>query len=157
MLLAAAAWQVVPLVVLQGSDPVLCGYSYRHESGIDVRVEKGVRGQDVFTAIDAAGAESVRLTTSSFDSARDLAPVEASEPGRVRLERDLQTSDVGALLFAELGVSGGRLEVGGRGASAQSASTEGRNDVRVLELPAPLPRGVTAMYLNCAGDLIRPE
>ncbi len=148
----AAVWQVTPLVVLEAGDPVLCGYVYQQPGGVELRVEKGVRDGAVFTAIEVFGARSARLTTSSFDSDSDLMPV-ASEPGRVRLEGDLETSDAGGLLFAELAVTGGTLELAGQGPQDDMD----RPASATLTLPAPVARGVTAMYLNCAGDLIRPE
>ncbi len=154
---AAAAWQVAPLVVVEAGNPVLCGYVYSLDTGLELRVEKGVREGSVFTAVDVSGARSARLTTASFDSLRDLSPVDAAQTGHVRLEGDLQSSDAGGLLFAELGVSGGKLEVDVAGAPDRVATDSAPADKTMIELPAPLPRGVTAMYLNCAGDLIRPE
>ncbi len=154
---AAAAWQVTPLVVVEAGNPVLCGYVYSLDSGLELRVEKGVREGSVFTGVDVSGARRARLTTASFDSDRDLAPVDSAQPGRIRLEGDLQNSDVGGLLFAELGVSGGRLEVHLGAASYPASPGAPVAGPTTLELPGPLPRGVTAMYLNCAGDLIRPD
>ncbi|MFZ4498740.1 MAG: hypothetical protein ACOYMX_03435 [Burkholderiales bacterium] len=150
--LAALPWQVAPLVAVQGSDPVLCGYVYTRADGLEVRVEKGVRDDLVFTAVDAS-ADAVELVTASFDSRRDLTAA-AAAPGRTRLEGDLQTVDAGGALFAELAVVGGGLRVGRLTAEAGGASTtlQWAQD----RLPAPLPRDVTAIYLNCAGDLVRP-
>lgn len=150
---AAAAWQVAPLVVVEAGDPVLCGYLYSRPDGIELRVEKGVRNGAVFTAIDLRGAPRVRLETTSFDSDRDLSQV-VSAPDRVRLEGDLEERDAGGLLFAELAVSGGTLRLAGQGSSAETGDPDSGPH---HALPAPLPRGVTAMYLNCAGDLIRPD
>lgn len=156
VLLAAAAWQAEPLVVIDDGNPVLCGYRYRDNAGAELRVEKGVRAGGVFTAVEyidgtTRGAVSdLQLRTHSFDSQRDLAAV-AAAPNRIRLEGDLQAVDAGGALFAELAVSGGQLRVT-YGSAAAPTETES-----VVELPAPLPRGVSAMYLNCAGDLIRPE
>jgi len=140
-------------VLLEGSDPIVCGYLYQHADGIELRVEKGVRDGRVFTALEVlgAGVAAAVLTTGSFDSRRDLAPVTAST-GRVRLEGDLELLDAGGLLFAELAVAGGTLQLSGT--TELSGSTAAKT---TLELPAPLPRGVTALYLNCAGDLVRPD
>ena len=169
-----AVWQVSPLVVVEAGNPVLCGYHYTHISGLELRVEKGVRavanGEPVvFTALDVVGAAAARLQTRSFDSDQLLPPV-AAETGRVRREADLQTVDAGGALFAELGVSGGRLQVSlpplsgstrdnvAHDAGAQTAAgSEAPGRWITFDLPAPLPRGVTATYLNCAGDLIRPD
>jgi len=161
---AGAAWQVVPLVDIAGGFPVRCGYVYTEVDGLELRVEKSLRfnsagsaeGDSVITAVeahgvDAAKPDAIELVTRSFDSRRDLRPVATAPAGGVRLEADLQDDDAGGALFAELGVSGGLLRVGVRSADAADLVW------REVELPAPLPRGVTAMYLNCAGDLIRPE
>jgi len=150
---ASAAWQVAPLVVVEGRDPVLCGYVYTAPDGLELRVEKGVRGTEaVFTALEARGAVDVQLVTASFDSRRDLRPGQ-SGPDHVRFEADLENVDAGGMLFVELGVSGGRLRVARR-------EQDGADPVALRwtehALPSPLPRDITAMYLNCAGDLIRP-
>ncbi len=150
---AAAAWQVAPLVLIERSDPVLCGYHYTHPDGLELRVEKGVRGGAVFTAIEVRGAVRASLRTRSFDSERDLRTVSAVDGRSSRQEGDLQEADAGGALFAELGVSGGMLRV----TRASDAERGGVLPEEEYTLPAPLPRGVTAMYLNCAGDLIRPE
>jgi hypothetical protein len=151
---AAAIWQVEPLVLVEAGNPVLCGYVYTHrDDGVSLRVEKGVRGGGVFTAVEVRGAGLARLTTASFDSDRDLQPSAQLAEGSVRSEGDLEERDAGGLLFAELAVTGGTLQVARRGAEdAQGLPAW----IRYM-LPAPLPRGVSAMYLNCAGDLIRPE
>ena len=95
----------------------------------------------VFTAVAVDGALKLRLQTTSFDSDRDL-PTGADASRR---QGNLEQVDAGGLLFFELGVSGGGLTVD-RGDGARS-----------LDLPAPLARDLTATYLNCAGDLIRPD
>ena len=144
-LLSAAAsllWQVAPIVVLSQGDPVLCGYRYRHPDGWALSVEKGVAPDgSVFTAVAVDGALKLRLQTTSFDSDRDL-PRGADASRR---QGNLEQVDAGGLLFFELGVSGGGLAVD-RGDGARS-----------FDLPAPLARDLTATYLNCAGDLIRPD
>lgn len=134
---AAAAWQVAPLVELADGAPVACGYAYRYLDGWSLDVGKRLVGGAVITFIQVDRPGPLRLATASFDSDRDLRPVATSKG--IRLEADLQEVDAGGMLFAELGVGGGRLWL---------------DDAEPLELPAPLPRGVTAMYLNCAGDLI---
>ncbi|MBU3694142.1 MAG: hypothetical protein FGM40_04850 [Rhodocyclaceae bacterium] len=156
---AQAAWQVVPLVDLAGGFPVRCGYLYTEAGGMNLLVEKGLRSNPagpaqsdpVITAIEARGADAIELVTRTFDSRRALRPVEPAPAVGARLEADLQDDDAGGALFAELAVSGGLLRVGVRHADATDLVW------REVELPAPLPRGVAAMYLNCAGDLIRPE
>lgn len=159
---ATAVWQVAALVVVDGRDPVLCGYVYTAPDGLEVRVEKGVRGAAaVFTAVDVRGADAVELFTASFDSRRDLQPAGEPRAAHVRFEADLEDKDAGGMLFAELGVAGGTLRLGRRvGAGDVSAidTTSGEIGMEWTEhrLPAPLPRDITATYLNCAGDLIRP-
>jgi len=142
---AAAAVQVSPLVLVDAGAPVLCAFVYSKAADFELRVEKGVRAGAVFTALDAVGADAVELRTASFDSQRELRAVPARRAGSVRLEADLQDDDRGGLLFAELAVSGGELRL--RRAA----------DWQTVALPAPLPRDMTAIYLNCAGDLVPPE
>lgn len=168
---AAHAWQILPLVEVEAGFPVRCGYVYRADAddgpgGLELRVEKGVRDGAVVTALDLRGAEALELVTATFDSRRDLHPVAVGLPGRVRLEADLQDEDAGGALFAELGVSGGILRLGRRavphvpaGAAAADAAAQAQAEIKWTDyaLPAPLPRDITAMYLNCAGDLIRPD
>ena len=148
----SAVLQVAPLVIVEAGNPILCGYRYSFSDGVELRVEKGVREGAVFTAVDVLGANSARLQTTSFDSTRDLREV-FSSPGRVRLEADLEQRDSGGLLFAELGVMGGVLHLGRGHAGDPGASPQWTTRA----LTGPLPRDVTATYLNCAGDLIRPE
>lgn len=149
---ASVVLQVTPLVVVEAGNPILCGYRYGFSDGTELRVEKGLRDGAVFTAVDVLGAGSARLQTASFDSTRDLREV-FSSPGRVRLEADLEQRDSGGLLFAELGVMGGVLHLGRHDAGVPAAALQWTT----LALAGPLPRDVTATYLNCAGDLIRPE
>jgi len=148
--MAAGAWQALPLVEVVGGTPVRCGFVYRDGARLELRVEKLLREEKVLTALEVRGAETLELVTASFDSRRDLRPVPSSGGG-VRLEADLQDDDVGGSLFAELAVSGGTLRVSDH---ADPRSTAVLTEIR---LPAPLPRDVTAMYLNCAGDLVRPD
>lgn len=143
--------QVLPLVEIDRGFPVRCGFVYRDDAGLELRVEKFLRDGAVLTAIELRGGEAVELATRSFDSRRDLRPVTPRAGFGVRLEADLQDDDAGGALFAELGVSGGLLRVGRLARERLPA------DWREIRLPAPLPRDVTALYLNCAGDLIRPE
>lgn len=150
-LTAGTGWQVLPLVEVERGVPVRCGYIYRDGAGLELRVEKSLHGGAVLTALQLTGADGMDLSTRSFDSRRHLRPaVSAASPG-VRLEADLQEVDAGGALFAELGISGGLLRV-----VHSPVGTEHR-EWREVNLPAPLPRDVTATYLNCAGDLIRPE
>jgi hypothetical protein len=141
------------LVVVDGRDPVLCGYVYSAPDGLEVRVEKGVRGTEaVFTAIEVRGAVDAVLVTPSFDSRRDL---RAGQSGldHVRFEADLENIDAGGMLFVDLGVGGGRLRVARRGSNDSDPAALLWTE---RALPAPLPHDITAIYLNCAGDLIRP-
>lgn len=143
---AAGPWQTDALVEFEagaspGSDPVACGYRYRHSAGVDLIVEKRVVDGRGITAVQTRGAALMDLRTASFDSTRDLVASVSSD----RREADLEQSDVGGMLFVELAISGGELRV-------QQAGVERR-----LTLPAPLSRDITALYLNCAGDLFRQE
>ena len=70
-------------------------------------------------------------------------PVEEKETFYV--EKNLETSDQGGLLMFEIANFGGELFY-------KTNETQVR-----LNLPSRLSRNVTAAYLNCAGDLIRPD
>ena len=150
-LTAGATLQVLPLVEIDGGVPVRCGFVYHDGAALELRVEKLLRDGAVLTALELRGGAAFELVTRSFDSRRDLQPVTPRAAGGVRLEADLQDDDAGGALFAELGVSGGVLRVG------RLAGEPATAEWREIRLPAPLPRDVTALYLNCAGDLIRPE
>ena len=61
------------------------------------------------------------------------------------VEKNLETSDQGGLLMFEISNFGGEL-------------VYKINETQVkLNLPSRLSRNVTGAYLNCAGDLIRPD
>ena len=58
---------------------------------------------------------------------------------------DLQNKEEGGLIFYELALFGGELIL------------EGLSDAKTFKLPDRLPRDISSAYLNCAGDLIRPD
>ena len=70
-------------------------------------------------------------------------PIEEKETFYV--EKNLEQSDQGGLLMFEIANFGGELIY-------KTNETQVR-----LNLPSRLSRNVTGAYLNCAGDLIRPD
>ncbi len=69
----------------------------------------------------------------------------AEEKETYYVEKNLEQSDQGGLLMFEISNFGGEL-------------IYKTNETQVkLKLPSRLSRNVTGAYLNCAGDLIRPD
>lgn len=87
---------------------------------------------------------TITLLTASHDT-RALTAIERREPDRIAFAGPLP-GDEGAGLVRELMVSGGTIEVVSDGVPP-----------RRLSVPGPLPHLVRASYLNCAGDLYRPD
>jgi hypothetical protein len=87
----------------------------------------------------------VRLTTASHDTAVLFPAPTVSAEGIVETRAALE-GFAGSSFAQELMVMGGRFEMR-------------RPDGRVIayDLPRPIPHGVRQAYLNCAGDLFRPE
>ena len=69
----------------------------------------------------------------------------AEEKETFYVEKNLEQSDQGGLLMFEIANFGGELIY-------KTNETQVR-----LNLPSRLSRNVTGAYLNCAGDLIRPD
>ena len=69
----------------------------------------------------------------------------AEEKETFYVEKNLEQSDQGGLLMFEIANFGGELIY-------QTNKTQVK-----LNLPKRLSRNVTGAYLNCAGDLVRPD
>lgn len=148
---AVDAKSIEPLVFLDGRFPVACGFEARVETGqVSSRVSVLNRktGEGSEFAVSVEGADEVRSLSVSAGDVRDgagFAPL--IKTGNSRFERTRTfTPDDGAMFIQSLMVGGGTL------------SFELQDRVRVdVVIPGPLPQSVRASYLNCAGDLMRPE
>jgi len=89
--------------------------------------------------------KSVRLATASHDTAALFPPSKTLGDGIVESRRVLEGFS-GSSFAQELMVMGGRFEI---------VTTAG--ETIAYDLPRPMPHRVRQAYLNCAGDLFRPE
>lgn len=89
--------------------------------------------------------KSVRLATASRDTAALFPPSRNLGNGLVETRTVLE-GFTGSSFAQELMVMGGRFEI---------VTTAG--DTIAYDLPRPMPHRVRQAYLNCAGDLFRPE
>lgn len=87
----------------------------------------------------------VRLTTASHDTAVLFPPPAVAAGGILETRAPLE-GFTGSSFVQELMVTGGRFEM---------RRADGR--IMAYDLPRPMPHGVRQAYLNCAGDLFRPE
>ncbi len=94
----------------------------------------------------AGGAiKSVRLATASHDTATLFPPSKPLSGGLVET-RAILDGFTGSSFAQELMVMGGRFEI-----------MTAAGDTITYDLPRPMPHRVRQAYLNCAGDLFRPE
>ena len=96
---------------------------------------------------DANGGtpKAIRLTTTSHDTAH-LFPPSGIINGGILETRTVLDGFLGSSFAQELMVMGGRFEI---------VTTAG--EIIAFDLPRPMPHRVRQAYLNCAGDLFRPE
>lgn len=146
-LTAKSDWNVIPIVKLDAiKNPINCGYLY--ESSYDkivLKLEKYVVNNHVITSFivknpDINISSEISLETKSFNTGRNF-KIKIKEKNLYVATANLEKSDKGGKLFYELSIFGGILKIN---------NTEYR-------LPSRLPRATSALYLNCAGDLIRPD
>ncbi len=104
-----------------------------------------VRARAVDGAGNAMRPSHIRLTTASHDT-RTLFPApRPHSDGQIETRAHL-AGFTGSSFAQELMVMGGRFEV-----RREDQST------LTFDLPLPMPHTVRQAYLNCAGDLFRPE
>ena len=146
---AALSWNVTPIVAMDNNWPIRCGIHYYDEKeNISFKIEKFVREKRVWTSMtlkvpgQRISSASLKTRTINTDTIFQN-PVEEKETFYV--EKNLETSDQGGLLMFEIANFGGEL-----------IYKTNEKHVR-LNLPSRLSRNVTGAYLNCAGDLIRPD
>jgi hypothetical protein len=98
---------------------------------------------------DASGAplalDTFRLVTSSHDTAKDFPKPAVVASGNFETRARLEGFS-GASFIQGIMVGGGTFEL--RDTNDRTAT---------IALPAPMPQNVRGAYLNCAGDLFRPE
>ena len=147
MTMATKNWKVLPIIKLdENKNPTRCGYLYEsRKDGIVLRIEKYVLNNHVITTLIVESKklrteDKVGITTKSFDSFKEFKILE-SRDFFFQASGNLEKSKSGGVLFYELAIMGGSLVI---------------NNQQTL-LPNRLPREISALYLNCAGDLIRPE
>ena len=146
---AALSWNVTPIVAMDNNWPILCGIHYYDEKkNISFRVEKFVRENRVLTSmtleVPGQRISSAILKTRTINT-ETIFQNPAEEKETFYVEKNLEQSDQGGLLMFEIANFGGEL-------------IYKTNEIQVkLNLPSRLSRNVTAAYLNCAGDLIRPD
>jgi hypothetical protein len=158
--LAANAAPVVPLVsvepvvLLQDGRISGCGLSSTAElTGVRVigEVIAFRDGEQTAFAVRARASEgaahvkSVRLATASHDTLTLFPPPSPLAPGGVETRAILEGLP-GSLFAQELLVTGGRFQIDFDDGQTLS-----------FDLPRPMPHSIRQSYLNCAGDLFRPE
>ena len=100
-----------------------------------------VTDSHAFTEIERCGMSNSIL----FINTKTIFQNPINEKETFYVEKNLETSDQGGLLMFEIANFGGEL-------------IYKTNETHVrLNLPSRLSRNVTGAYLNCAGDLIRPD
>ena len=146
-LVAKSIWNVIPIVNLDAvKNPIRCGYLY--ESTLDkivLKIEKYVVNNHVITSFSVKNSiinshSSISLLTKSVDTNKNFKE-QKNKKNEFIATANLEQSDTGGKLFYELSILGGVLKI----------------DEVEYQLPSRLPRATSALYLNCAGDLIRPD
>ena len=146
-LVAKSIWNIIPIVNLDAvKNPIRCGYLY--ESTLDkivLKIEKYVVNNHVITSFSVKNSiinsnSSISLLTKSVDTNKNF-KVQKNKKNEFIATANLEQSDTGGKLFYELSIFGGVLKI----------------DEVEYQLPSRLPRATSALYLNCAGDLIRPD
>ena len=148
-ILAALSWNVTPIVGMDNNWPIRCGIHYYDEKeNISFKVEKFVREARVLTSmtleVPGQRISSVSLKSRTINT-ETIFQNPAEEKETFYVEKNLEQSDQGGLLMFEIANFGGELVY-------KTNETQVR-----LNLPSRLSRNVTGAYLNCAGDLIRPD
>ena len=152
--IAEATVSVEPVTLLENGQIAGCGLSSKaNDKGRSVfadviafregdRTAFAVRARP---AENATGISAVRLSTASHDTAKLFPPVRNLPEGLVEVRTVLE-GFTGSSFAQELMVMGGRFEV---------TMTDGAT--LAFDLPRPMPHRIRQAYLNCAGDLFRPE
>ena len=146
---AALSWNVLPIVAMDNNWPIRCGiHYYDGKKNISLKLEKFVRDQSIWTSmtleVPGQHISSASLKTRTINT-ETIFQNPAEEKETFYVEKNLEKSDQGGLLMFEIANFGGEL-----------VYKTNKKQLR-LNLPSRLSRDVTGAYLNCAGDLIRPD
>ena len=149
VIFAALSWNVTPIVAMDTDWPVRCGIHYFDEKkNISFKIEKFTREKQVLTSmtLEVPGQRiySAILKTRTINT-ETIFQNPAEEKETFYVEKNLEQSDQGGLLMFEIANFGGELIY-------KTSKTQVK-----LNLSSRLSRNVTGAYLNCAGDLIRPD
>ncbi len=149
--------RVEPVTLMAGGQIAGCGFSSTQPQPEDTVIGEVLalrEGDGTVFSIRARttgrnGGEAVfagvRLTTASHDSAV-LFPAPAVSSGGILETRAALEGFTGSSFAQELMVTGGRFEM-----------RRADGGIIAYDLPRPMPHRVRQAYLNCAGDLFRPE
>ena len=146
---AALSWNVLPIVAMDNNWPIRCGiHYYDGKKNISLKLEKFVRDQSIWTSmtleVPGQHISSASLKTRTINT-ETIFQNPAKDKETFYVEKNLEKSDQGGLLMFEIANFGGEL-----------IYKINKTQVRT-NLPSRLSRSVTGAYLNCAGDLIRPD
>ncbi len=141
---------VEPLTLLEDGKIAGCGMTSSSASVIGEVIAFRSGNETAFAirarpAPGASAVKSVRFATASHDSA-SLFPAPAPIDDGIVEARTVLEGFTGPSFAQELMVMGGRFEI---------ATVDGQTIA--FDLPRPMPHRVRQAYLNCAGDLFRPE
>ncbi|MGE5266572.1 MAG: hypothetical protein ACM3L9_04315 [Deltaproteobacteria bacterium] len=145
---------VAPLTLLEDGEVAGCGLTSSSRSpetlalGEVIAFREGeatafaVRARTVPATVEVTG---VRLITASHDTAADFPKARMLGGGLIETRTVLE-GFAGSRFAQSLMVTGGRFEI-----------TLSDGKTVAYDLPRPMPHAVRQAYLNCAGDLFRPE
>ena len=145
---------VAPLTLLEDGEVAGCGLtsSLRFPETLAVGEVFAFREGDATafavrarTVPVSAEITGVRLITATHDTAADFPKVRTIAGGMIET-RSVLEGFAGSSFAQSLMVTGGRFEL-----------TLSGGQTVAYELPRPMPHAVRQAYLNCAGDLFRPE
>jgi hypothetical protein len=155
---AASAEQLVtvePVTLMENGEIAGCGLTSTVTGGTSSAIGEVIAFRDGYSTAFAVRArpspangeaiKSVRLATASHDTAALFPPSRNLGNGLVETRTVLEGFS-GSSFAQELMVMGGRFEI---------ITTAG--ETIAYDLPRPMPHRVRQAYLNCAGDLFRPE
>lgn len=151
---AGADVAVSPLTLLENGNVAGCGLSSTVRTPQNTAIADVIAFRDgnatafavrARTQSDTPQAVGVRLITATHDTASDFPSVRPIDGGLVETRTVLEGFD-GSSFAQALMVTGGRFEI-----------TLSGGMTLAYDLPRPMPHGVRQAYLNCAGDLFRPE
>lgn len=145
---------VAPLTLLENGEVAGCGLTSTAHTPEAKAIGEVVAFRDgnatafaVRARPDASSARivGVRLITATHDTASDFPPIRTLDGGLIETRAVLVGFD-GSRFAQALMVTGGRFEI-----------TLNDGSALAYDLPRPMPHSVRQAYLNCAGDLFRPE